>query len=322
MSGAEVVGLLLGVFPLIISAMEHYEDVKKPTVIWWKIRRAHKRDYGKVKDCEFAFMHQLRLLLYPMLDEDLVDQEQHDKLLADIGGDGWKQNHIVEALLERLGDRHDRYLQVLEELGEAMEKLCKATKVDDPQFQKQLEERQAGKRPPTATITRANMRFQAQRLKYSFTDLNRVELLAEVEDYIRRLSELLSASDELAALPRKQHRTASKAVGKKVLDFWTHADNIFQLIRDTWHCNCRSSACLWLQQNYAKISEMRMHLGFCHGSRCLVVKLSDRPPTIRLNSRPKMPSDGNVSRTSLNTHGASMQICQHGLAHLAVSSQR
>jgi len=69
MSGIEVAGLLLGAFPLIISAMEHYEDIKKPTVIWWKIRRAHKRDYGKIKDCELAYMHQMELLLYPLLND-------------------------------------------------------------------------------------------------------------------------------------------------------------------------------------------------------------------------------------------------------------
>ena len=287
MSGIEIIGLVLGGFPLIISAMEHYKDVKKPTLIWWRIRRAHRRDYGKVKDCQFAFSDQLELLLYPLLDGDIVDQNEYEALLASPGSDGWQESRVEQALVDRLGERHARYVEILKEMNEVvMDKLCKSAKVDDPQFQKLLNDQEwigAATRPtnvrPAQTVLRmkTNVNFQAKRLKYSLTELNRTELLEEVNDYIRRLRELLIASNELAALPRRHRRSTNRPVSRKVLDFWTHADAIFSLIRDTWHCQCRSSACLWLQSNYIKVTAMKLHLRFCHGGHSLLVKLSDSP---------------------------------------------
>ena len=55
MSGVEIVGLLLGAFPLCISAMEHYEEMRKVAGTFFKIRRAHKKDLGKIKDCQLMF---------------------------------------------------------------------------------------------------------------------------------------------------------------------------------------------------------------------------------------------------------------------------
>ncbi|KAK5701315.1 hypothetical protein LTR17_022687 [Elasticomyces elasticus] len=314
MSGLEVVGLLLGVFPLIISAMEHYEDVKGPTVIWRYIRRTHKRDYGKVKDCQFAFGLQLEKLLFPLLADDVVDEAQYEQLLAEAGSDNWKQSHVETALSDRLGDRCERYLEVLEELKEAMNKLCTATRVDDPAFQRAMNDRQS--RPGnqlarTVLMSRANAKYQAQRLKYSMTKVTREELLEEVEGYIRRLRDLLAASDDLSALPRRQRHKSTGPVSRKILDFWTHADNIFRLVKDAWHCTCRSSVCLWLQQNCAKTSEMRMQLVFCHGGHGMVVKLSDEPPTIRINPHPKFQTAVSVSSRTV-----------HGLAQLAIRPQR
>jgi hypothetical protein len=49
MSGIEVVGLVLGAFPLLVSAMEHYEGVQKVAGTFIKIRRAHRRDLGRVR---------------------------------------------------------------------------------------------------------------------------------------------------------------------------------------------------------------------------------------------------------------------------------
>lgn len=293
MSGIEVVGLLVGMFPLVISAMEHYEDVKKSATVWWRIMREHRRDYYKLKYCQLAFSCQLELLLYPLLQDEVVDQRDYETLLAKAGGDSWLESRIDNELKVRLGERHATYIEVLEQLRETMDKLCKATKVDDPQFQGLLKERQtnsgvaaAGKQRRTLII-KANVQFQRKRLLYSLTEQKRKFLLKEVEDYIERLRRLLSDSDELSALPHRRRRTRGKSViyGRKMLDFRIHADTIFQLIRDAWHSNCRSKACLLLQQNYAEAVEMKIHIRFCHSGRSMLIKLCERASTLQLPSR-------------------------------------
>lgn len=60
-SGIEIVGVLLVVFPLCISAIEHYEDTRKVAGTLFKIRRAHKKDLGKVKDCKLMFVLNLKV---------------------------------------------------------------------------------------------------------------------------------------------------------------------------------------------------------------------------------------------------------------------
>lgn len=148
MSGVEIVGLVLGAFPLVISAMEHYEKDSKKAKDWWRIRRSYKKDLGKVKDCQLRFRLNLKELLLPLLAEDIVNRVEYEQLLANPGGSGWKDDHVESALSERLSDCRERYMEILEEMVETMAGLCKAAKVDDPQFQELLKEPQKVSRSP------------------------------------------------------------------------------------------------------------------------------------------------------------------------------
>lgn len=135
MSGLEVLGIILGAFPLAISAMEHYEESKKVAGTFYKIRRAHRKDFGRVKDCQLKFRLNMKELLLPLLADDIVTKIEYEQLLAFPGGPEWQEDHVEESLAERLGDCHERYIEILKEMEETMVLLCKATKVDDEQFQ-------------------------------------------------------------------------------------------------------------------------------------------------------------------------------------------
>jgi hypothetical protein len=81
MSGVECVGLLLGVFPLCVSAMEHYEETKRVAGTFLKIRRTHRRDLGKIKDCQLLFKLNLKELLLPLVHDEVVDKMEYELLL-------------------------------------------------------------------------------------------------------------------------------------------------------------------------------------------------------------------------------------------------
>ena len=145
MSGLEILGVILGAFPLAISAMEHYEDCKKVAGAFYKIRRAHRKDFGRVKDCQLKFRLNMKELLLPLLADDVVSRIEYEQLLASPGGPGWQEDHVEDSLAERLGDCHERYIEILKEMEEAMVLLCKATKVDDEQFQALLKNQSVSK---------------------------------------------------------------------------------------------------------------------------------------------------------------------------------
>ena len=141
----EAAGLVLGGFSLVISAMEHYEDCKKVAGTFYRIRRAHRKDFGRVKDCQLKFRLNMKELLLPLLADDLVSKIEYEQLLASPGGPGWQEDHVEESLAERLGDCHERYIEILKEMEETMVMLCKATKVDDEQFQALLKNQSVSK---------------------------------------------------------------------------------------------------------------------------------------------------------------------------------
>lgn len=141
MSGVEVAGLVLGAFPLVISAMDHFEDTKKVTSTWWRIKRAHKRDVGRVKDCQLKFKLNLKELLLPMVLDGTVTTGDYERLLANPGGEGWKEEHVDSALAERLAECHERYVEILQEMVDSMARLSKAFRVGDASFQDRLRHR-------------------------------------------------------------------------------------------------------------------------------------------------------------------------------------
>ncbi|KAK5164620.1 uncharacterized protein LTR77_009826 [Saxophila tyrrhenica] len=291
MSGVEIVGVLLGALPLCISALEHHEQTRKVAGTFVKIRRAHKKDLGKVKDCELWFRLNLKELLIPLLRDDVVDRIEYERLLANPGSSDWGVEHVDTALEDRLGDCHQRYIEILQEMQETTAALCEACRVNDDQFQQRLRQQQKSLAASTPTqqaqdqlLLRANdyVCFQAKRAKYAFAPTKREELLEELESQNNKLQNVLAASDRVSALTKQQTRVQKPAINQRMLNFWRHADNIFKLLKNTWHCTCRSCASLWLQQHPKRFVHMSIVLPFCHGRRAVKIELSDIPPVLQL----------------------------------------
>lgn len=321
MSGIEIVGLILGAVPLVISAMEHFEDAKRAVGTFHKIRRAHKRDLGKLKDCQLKFKLNMKELLLPLLADDLVTRIEYEQLLVSPGGSGWREEHVDEALAQRLGECHERYIEILQEMEETLVLLCKATKVDDAQFQALLPKQDvspplhcagpdsdstiyctdyakanaspATRQAKTMLMARAHARFQAKKLVYTLAIPQRETLIEEIERYNRTLEETLVANDRIAQLSQQTSPRAPKSrIPKPLLQFWKHADKIFSLLANAWRCQCKGLHCakLWLKQRTTAAVDMRLVLKFCHGTqRCVNIELADNDTTVWSGQTPGVP---------------------------------
>ncbi|GIZ45823.1 hypothetical protein CKM354_000897400 [Cercospora kikuchii] len=261
MSGIEIAGLVLGAFPLIISSLEHYESTKKYTITWWRIRRAHRRDLGRVKNCEVQYKLHMTELLIPLRLEGVISEQEFEDLLADSRGNGWQRSEVQEALHHRLADARDRYLAVLQELDEAITRLAKATFVDDVSFQAKLQatndvqQKENTDLYANGLVHRANAHFmfEVKRMAYTLTMHRRDALLDEIETHNKTLSRFLKTCDRIAAHEDTRGQPNMRRVRarfKAALSFCQYADHIHQLLNEAWKCPCRHMHCafVWLQQ--------------------------------------------------------------------------
>ena len=109
MSGVEVAGLLLGAFPLIISAMEHYRKSAEVYQNWWEYKREYRKSINDIKFQEMAFKSNVESLLLPLM----VDEDEAAALIADPGGIKWKDPALEAKMKSRFPKPYDLFLDTI-----------------------------------------------------------------------------------------------------------------------------------------------------------------------------------------------------------------
>lgn len=103
MSGVEVIGLVLGGLPLIISVGEHYKKGFEP-LRRWKLFKLVFREFITAVDTQ---KQMFRLVLINLLAPVQLEPEEKQRLLTIANYEGWHRSDVVEALRSRLGNAHD-----------------------------------------------------------------------------------------------------------------------------------------------------------------------------------------------------------------------
>lgn len=119
MSGVEVAGLILGAFPLMITALEHYRDTAEVLEGWWKIKREYLKCMRNLKYHKLAFEENLEELLLPLI----ADEDKLQLLLEEPGGQAWKEQELEDMLKERMPKTYSSYLDTVEEMLETVQAL-------------------------------------------------------------------------------------------------------------------------------------------------------------------------------------------------------
>ena len=126
MSGIEVAGFILAAFPLMISALEDYRQGWEILEDWWKIKREYKKCQQNIKFQKLVFEESLEQLLSTLV----YDEDELKLLIADPGGDKWRDAGLEQGLKERLPRSYDIYLEIIKEIQIIMESLKHALGVD------------------------------------------------------------------------------------------------------------------------------------------------------------------------------------------------
>jgi len=98
MSGFEVVGLGLGILPLLISTVEHYDDIIRPFRQYKHFHSEVKRFRDEISSEQVIFRAESLLLLASVTSYDVAEKmvEVHDH-------PSWKDPDLEKRLSERLG---------------------------------------------------------------------------------------------------------------------------------------------------------------------------------------------------------------------------
>ena len=135
MSGDEVAGLLLGSFPLLISALEHYRETAEVLEDWWQIKAEYKKCKNEIKVQELAFENNLEHFLLPLV----VSDDEIQSLLGEPGGRQWKDPTLEDKLKSRLPKSYDVFLDTIYDIQATMDRLRDELGVRRLAFKKGLE---------------------------------------------------------------------------------------------------------------------------------------------------------------------------------------
>ena len=131
MSGFEVAGVVLGAFPVAISALEGYREVANRLGLFFQIRLEYKKALDNLKIHQLTFTRHLRQLLLPLI----VDDDRIAILLADPGGPSWKEQAVAELLEKRLQDSFPLYMSCIMGLQQVMQEINREFAVDSEAVQ-------------------------------------------------------------------------------------------------------------------------------------------------------------------------------------------
>ncbi|KAK0104009.1 hypothetical protein ONS96_005115 [Cadophora gregata f. sp. sojae] len=172
MSGLEVVGVVFGVLPLLISAAEHYDDVFKPFKRFKKYAPELDSYQKRLKVQKTIFMNECQILL-----TTLTNRQSAKEMLQEKDHPSWSDEALKRRLIEQLGSAKEACEATMQMI---MEKL-KSIEADAESFGAVLQESM-----PIRSFGDKAWRCRIQKkLKFCFSESRLTEYL----DDLRKLNQ-------------------------------------------------------------------------------------------------------------------------------------
>lgn len=127
MSGIEIVGLVLGSFPIILNCLDYYQEGLEPLEEWWHFR-AHFIDFvDAIKHQMMRYNESIESLLDPIMPND----ESIDRLVGDAKDPLWTSPDLAKRLEQRLAGEHGRFLRIMQRMEKEIKGLKKILGIKD-----------------------------------------------------------------------------------------------------------------------------------------------------------------------------------------------
>ncbi|KAK3639182.1 hypothetical protein LTR56_008773 [Elasticomyces elasticus] len=180
MSGVEVVGLVLGAFPLAISALEHYRDSCRVLNCLANFEQEYRKTLNDVKDEYLLYVLNLKVLFLPLVNGNELGEDDLTLLLTDATHEKWKSDDVEVALRERLDVAHGRFLEIAKDLQHLVWELLTVLGIDKPRLQARLRTAataatQGAQHPMTMLkadvlkeVLKSSFEYRKEQLKFGF----------------------------------------------------------------------------------------------------------------------------------------------------------
>ena len=113
---AETVGLVLAVLPVLISAVEHYEDCWRPLLRYSKFTLKFEHFQRRFKVQKTIFRNECRLLLESVLEDSIAS-----RMLGDSAHRNWKSEAIEERIVRGLESSKEGCVEIITQVQEQLE---------------------------------------------------------------------------------------------------------------------------------------------------------------------------------------------------------
>ncbi|KAF8864962.1 hypothetical protein BDZ45DRAFT_469877 [Acephala macrosclerotiorum] len=203
MAEVAALGLVLGVLPLIVSAIEDYENVCRPIGHWRNYALESVQIQQKLGVEKTIFIAECKLLLQTTLSTSLAGQ-----MVADIRHAAWMDKELNDTLTEYMAGYKGHFSKVVEDIRKEVleiEELCQEYGIVDKEVttKSQTSHFHGYWRPK---VSKLKYSFGASRLKEKLHGLeSQRHLFVEISSQIRESIKLSAAN----AIPRRTKRAGS-----------------------------------------------------------------------------------------------------------------
>jgi hypothetical protein len=134
MSGLEIVGAVLGAFPIAITLLEKYREIGQTFNFWWAIRREYRKCRQDLNYHRLVLQGSLKQMLLPLA----VDDDTIKTMLDEPTGEAWSDPDILQQLRQRLAESFELCLEIVDAMMKTMKEVEKELALDQDAVQEQL----------------------------------------------------------------------------------------------------------------------------------------------------------------------------------------
>lgn len=127
-TGVETAGLVLGAIPLIISALEHYDDFAAPTKAFIHWKQNLQRLIQELYVIHVSYDQAIRLLLKPF-----ARLEDQITMVEDPRSDLWTKGDIADNLRDKLGLVYSPFIFTVNEVSEILVEIASCLNIPGSQ---------------------------------------------------------------------------------------------------------------------------------------------------------------------------------------------
>ncbi|KAI4206281.1 MAG: hypothetical protein LQ346_001177 [Caloplaca aetnensis] len=221
-TGIETAGLILAAFPLVISALEHYENGFEVIREWIRFRGEFAAFLNAMIRQRIFFRQNIEELLGP-----IVSSEYEMSILLDNpAGEAWADKTLNARLRQRLPGKYEyeSYAMTVSYILETLHKLKDKLKIvkNQPFWVEHA-----------SSSGRLKLEYEMKRIMYTLSRKRRDKLMSQLERHNNEIQTLLGNSDRLEPM-RKKRRSPITRYFNQIRD---QAHNLHTALIHAWRCD-------------------------------------------------------------------------------------